>query len=381
MRKTFQTIAQICLKVMIICKLELLSPDIKNRIKVRDIFFHPWVKDFEKEYKDQILHQENTNNETDKAIVNDKITFFNSNEYKENMTKDNYYKSTEETSKSNLEISKEKINFIKDIDKRAYTDKNLNKFNKDTNETTLSDQNINFFDEVLSKIQGKHKKKKKKLKNESKVEEIILDLIAEKCELEEKKESYDKGIYSILDEISIIESKISQIERNNKKYESNTNLLNVLNISDKENSHINFSQTKKQEKSIGFKENSIHNGDNYDFNNENDKELSILVNNLNNMKIIISNSKKNEIKNFNIDVNTVNKRYVSDRKIIKNDFYLIGEVQDEVDKHNNKNKKDSLDIRFLENYGKYEKKSDNNLFNKSKKNRFEDENGRDADKE
>jgi len=31
---------------------KLLSPDIKNRIKVKDIFTHPWVISFEKEYRD-----------------------------------------------------------------------------------------------------------------------------------------------------------------------------------------------------------------------------------------------------------------------------------------------------------------------------------------
>ena len=31
--------------------IELLSPDIKIRLKVKDIFTHPWVVNFEKDYK------------------------------------------------------------------------------------------------------------------------------------------------------------------------------------------------------------------------------------------------------------------------------------------------------------------------------------------
>jgi len=38
---------------------KLLSPDSKNRLKVRDIFFHPWVQSFEGEYKEQKLKDQN----------------------------------------------------------------------------------------------------------------------------------------------------------------------------------------------------------------------------------------------------------------------------------------------------------------------------------
>jgi len=40
-------------------KKKLLSPDSKNRLKVRDIFFHPWVQSFEGEYKEQKLKDQN----------------------------------------------------------------------------------------------------------------------------------------------------------------------------------------------------------------------------------------------------------------------------------------------------------------------------------
>ena len=348
---------QIYSEVIIKFNLELLSPDINHRIKVRDIFFHPWVTGFEKEYKDQILSQENNNNDADKA--NEIIKLNSSIEIKENMSKD-FYKSTEENSKSYLEISKDKINIFKNTQNEnvEIKEKNSEKFSMDTKEYS---DNANFFDSVLCKVQGKNKKKKKKLKSEIK-EEVNLDFInvnKSKANKNEKMEFYDKDNYSILDEISIIESKISEIEKSNKFYESTKNILNCK-LSSEENSPVSKPQIKKNQKPSSFKEIINRKVDSHNLNYEYYTEINEIDNNLKDINRF--NTQKQDSKINNIILNTPNKPYFDNKSEINDDdFYLMGEVPKEdllfnKIKQNVSNRKNSFEKKTFENNEKNDRK-------------------------
>jgi len=53
------------LKSNLILILELITPESKQRIKIRDIFFHPWVRSFEAEFKEKRISAYNTLNKCD----------------------------------------------------------------------------------------------------------------------------------------------------------------------------------------------------------------------------------------------------------------------------------------------------------------------------
>ena len=371
-RKCQKTV-QIYLEVRINFNLELLSPDIKSRIKVRDIFFHPWVIGFEKEYKEQILNKANSNFRisTDKGNVVEKIKNYNSNENKENISKENY-KSTEENSKSHINISKEKINIMRDLtyEKVEIIDKNFEKLNENLNEFSLFDKNINLFDKVLNQVQEKNKSKKKKLKQEFKkeikidIDQFKEDKYNEGVKIMEKKDSFDKDNYSILDDISILESKISEYEKKNQNNENNKNLINVK--KNVEKSPFNFT-VKTHPKAMFHKDETIKNTKNSNkLNDKYAKEFSLLDNNLNDFDYIKCNTEKEKKKNI-IDNKNLNKHHIKEKNAVNDNFNLIEEdVDQNEDKFkkiytlNNINKYDSFDFKYNDKYDQLEKKKKKN---------------------
>lgn len=59
----------------------MLSPDISSRIKVRDIFSHPWVVSFEENYQKYIANNKK-DEEKDYIIKEDKEESFKSGQIK-----------------------------------------------------------------------------------------------------------------------------------------------------------------------------------------------------------------------------------------------------------------------------------------------------------
>lgn len=53
----------------------MLSPDLKNRIKIKEVFSHPWVVDFEDEYKEVYTkHKSTSSTNLTKLKTSDLIT-------------------------------------------------------------------------------------------------------------------------------------------------------------------------------------------------------------------------------------------------------------------------------------------------------------------
>jgi len=132
---------------------KLLTPDINNRLKVKDIFYHPWVVSFEKEYKERKLKEISLK---EQIYQNIEVSNKNTSEIKEKAI-----------NKEKTEIE-EKLN--KEINKKIYLSKENNnnkQINGKNDFSIFESNNLNkdsLFDKVLSQVEEKNRSKKKKRK-------------------------------------------------------------------------------------------------------------------------------------------------------------------------------------------------------------------------
>jgi len=129
----------------------LLTPDTKNRIKVRDIFYHPWVTSFEKEFKENKIKK-----------MSEKLNTNYNNDNSQTKT----YLSTEETVKKSF--IKNEIQLISDLKKKEDVIQNGSNKNLKVGYSNLNINNFEnkeddgLFDKILNQVQDKNKTKKEK---------------------------------------------------------------------------------------------------------------------------------------------------------------------------------------------------------------------------
>jgi len=195
---------------------KLLAPDTKSRIKVRDIFYHPWVTSFEKEYKENKIKK-----------MSEK---FNNSHYNNDNSQTKTYLSTEETVKKSF--IKSEIQLISDLKKKEEEIQNGSNKNLRAGYSNLNINNIEnkeddlLFDKVLTQVQDKNKtKKKKKNKKDNELQSrfnselsIVVDNNNDLNTSNGYKYPFEKKFtdISIMNEIQDVENKLSTIENNNR---------------------------------------------------------------------------------------------------------------------------------------------------------------------
>jgi serine/threonine protein kinase len=193
------------LKSNLIFIAELITPESKKRIKIRDIFFHPWVRSFEAEYKEKIISAY-TANSHGKCENKENLLVQNNNLNKQCPLQNIVNKDSKPSIKVNEKMLKE----------------------KEINEFSIMDPNKSLFDEVLNQVKNKNSiKKKKGSKNDKMLKSLNLSNTVKNNKKDEDK--LRKRVQnSMLSELATLQYKLDDILNSTKMNE-------VSFISSKEN--------------------------------------------------------------------------------------------------------------------------------------------------
>ena len=319
--------------------LDLLSPDIKNRFKISDIFSHPWVRNFEKDYIEQnIIIKKKVDNS---SLVEKNINFFNKtsdkpikvddikNENKEtynqveNIIKENIndkYKEKKENiicKKTKIEEKSEKLNELfdeksKNIDSNNSLLEIINSQNKDNNtliekkELKLSKSDVNsqnyvdlpkshdcslfkernskesLFDKVLNQVQEKNKSNKYNFASNKKIKHV---------------QDSNTNLIENSNNIIIIQEK-AEVEENTPKVNlrKNTGIFSI----ERQNSQIELKSEEKLDRK--------------------NTEKSILINDLKNFDKENMKNKVNVVDSKNLEIENSRINKIPDKKQIDKNY-------------------------------------------------------------
>jgi len=223
---------------------KLLSPDTKERIKVRDIFYHPWVRSFENKYKEE-KHKEEKLKTAKTNVEKSRFTAVDSD--KENFSLDLNHCITNKISpkivkkgvKSVKKLEKEIENITKKIEgispkindkaqeiKNKEVDNDYSLFNENQIDNENKDNNL--FNRVLDQVKVKNTiKKKNKIQTPhippQKEDSNKMILVEKKESSYDIQELVDNQNFSLLEELNSIDYKINQLEKDKEIYEEKIN--------------------------------------------------------------------------------------------------------------------------------------------------------------